>query len=131
MIKSSSSIARTALLAGFVITSPMAMAGKPSCSEVCSASAFMDWVEVFELFDSLQSCSVVNEQGRRAARADYLRPNGDLRHLEFAIAGHQNFNICITINEATGFFEYVDISKADYVVCADEFIAECTARLNN
>ena len=126
MIKSSSSIARTALLAGFVITSPMAMADKPSCPEVCSASAFMDAVEGVELFESLQSCSVVNEQGRRAARVDYSRVNAAPRHLEFAIAGFNQFTVC-----KTGNFEYVYISKADYVVCADEFIAECTARLNN
>ena len=125
MIKGLHSIARTALLAGFVITSPMAMAGQPSCPEACSASAFMDAVEGFELFDSLQSCSVVHEKEFRAARVDYSRINLGPRYQEFAVAGWK-FTVCKTTN-----FEYVYISKADYFVCADEFIAECTARLNN
>lgn len=123
-----SRIAQASIVFCFVFSSPMALAGKPTCP--CDMAVSMDaWEEYFPGL-SWQSCEVTvekSEEGvvRRVARASYLE-NGETKSEDFSFAA---FNSGACVDPAiVGDLQPIEISE--YKACADDFIAECTARLD-
>ena len=123
-----SRIAQASIVFCFVFSSPMAMAGKPACP--CDMEVAMDAWEDYFPGSSLQSCEVAVEKPeggvvRRVARASYLK-DGKTTSQVFSSAAF-NSGSCI---DPTIVGNLRSIEIKEYKACADDFIAECTARLD-